>query len=285
MKNMKNKPTTTIELITPQIAEKYLSTNIGHQRNVTMSHQLHLKQQMEKGQWLMTGEPIIFDGDGRLIDGQHRLRALIAANRSIEFVITRGVPTDSFVAINRGKPRSNANIFAIHGAKNHTATASCVANVLNYRRALTTTITSKDGKKKKGGSLNSYIRSSSADLIKEYDSNPAKYDDAIHIAMSAKRICTMSISSSVAALAMIDAGHTVHEVSDFWESVKVGAGLDEGDPILTLRNKLSFNSGSNAKLSTNILLMLCVKAWNAHIMGERLYQLKALDGEGVRKVL
>jgi hypothetical protein len=31
--------------------------------------------------------------------------------------------------------------------------------------------------------------------------------------------------------------------------------------------------------------MLCVKAWNAHIMGERLYQLKALDGEGVRKVL
>jgi hypothetical protein len=279
-----NKPETTIERITPKMAEKYLATNIGHQRNVTMSHQLHLRQQMERGQWMMTGEPIIFDDQGRLIDGQHRLRALIAAGMTIEFVVTRGVSADSFVAINRGKSRSNANIFAIHGTKNHTALASCVAGVLNYRRALAV-VKTKDGKTITGGSLNSYIRPSSADLIAEYDNTPQKYDDAVHIAMGVKKICPMSIASTSAALAIIDAKHTTAEVLDFWERLRKGAGLEEDDPILTLRNKLTSNGESKSKLSGSVLQMLVIKAWNAHIMGKPLSQLKAMQNEVVRPVL
>jgi len=142
---------TSIETITPEIAKQYLETNYKHQRNITESHVLHLRQQMKAGQWMMTGVPIIFDQLGQLIDGQQRLTALIAEKMTLQFAIIRGVETDSFMAIDRGKPRSNANIFSIHGASNATTIASMVANVLNYRRARIANLG-------RGGSLNSYVR-------------------------------------------------------------------------------------------------------------------------------
>jgi hypothetical protein len=285
MKAKQTKPSTTIEKITPKLAEAYLATNIGHQRNVTMSHQFHLRQQMEKGQWIMTGEPIIFDNQGRLVDGQHRLRALIDANMEIEFVVIRGVLPESFMAMNRGKSRTSANVFAIHGTKNHTALASCVAGVLNYRRALAMEIKMKDGRTRQGGSLRTWVRASTTDLISEYDNHPDEYNAAVHIAANVKASCAVSISSTAAALALIDANHTLDEVADFWESVKKGAGLEEGDPILTLRNKLAANNSSKSKLGHHLILMIVIKAWNAHIMGKRLTLLKSFDGEGVKPVL
>jgi hypothetical protein len=289
---MKAKPSTTIENITPEIAKRYLLTNADHQRKPTMTHQLHLRQQMERGQWMMTGEPIIFDSNGRLVDGQHRLRALIDAKANIEFVVIRGVSPDSFMAMNRGKPRSNGNILEIHGVTNARNIAACVSGVLNYRRALQ----ANDGK---GGSLNSYIRASSCEIVKEYDSHKEEYHQSVNVAMrTAKLICqsdgdklpsrrliSCSVSSTVSALAMIDAKRSFDEVDYFWKSFQSGSKLDDGDPIFTFRNRMILNGFSKSKLSSSLITMMAIKAWNAYIGNKSMKILRVSESEPVIPVL
>lgn len=278
--------TSSVETITPQIAKKYLETNLENQRNITESHLSFVRQQMMQEQWQLTGQPIIFDSKGRLIDGQHRLLALIAENKSVQFLVVRGAPPSSFMVIDTGKSRSNGNILAINKVLNYNTVAASVRGVLTYRKALSVTIAYGDNKEKKRfGSLNRQWRPSSTDIIKEYESNSDKYDYAARIAVSTRGRIPVSIVGTVASLAIVEAGHSYNDVSDFWESFYKGTGLCEGDPVLALRNRLASNSLSQAKLPHATITLLCVKAWNSYIAGGAIKVLRVTEGEGAIKVL
>jgi hypothetical protein len=276
---------TGIELITPSQAKEHLANNHANQRNVTKSHVLHLSQQMKAGQWIMTGEAIIFDQSGNLLDGQHRLKAVIMSGVDVPFMVIRGVDPDAFKAMGRGKVRSNGNIFAIHGIQNYNIAASATAGVLNYRRAMTIPI-KKDGKiVGMGGSLNSYIRPSTTDLVEEYDKHPDEYQHAVKLAQMCRASVKPSSTSTVAALSLIDGKHTFEEVQAFWDAFKTGANLSEGDPILTLRNRISENTKAKAKLSQNMITVLMIKAWNFYVKEKSCRLLRAYDGEPCPQIL
>lgn len=68
-----------IELVevTPQMAQEWLATNAKNNRDLSKVTVKRYANDMVKGQWMVTGEAIKFDRTGRLIDGQHRLQALI----------------------------------------------------------------------------------------------------------------------------------------------------------------------------------------------------------------
>lgn len=264
-----------VERITPALAAKYLATNVGHQRNVTMSHVTHLRQQMEASQWKMTGEPIIFDADGMLSDGQHRLLALVAAKVTLEFMVVRGVPSDSFVAMNRGKSRSSGNVFAIRGIKNSNNMAACVSGVLNYRRAMEV-----QGKGGAHGSLNSYIRASTESMIAEYDAHTDEYESAHAISTTCRKVVKPSVPAVVSAIAMIDAKHGVDDVAQFWNSVGNGVNLSDLSPELYLRNRLIENASSKKKLPHFLIVGLAIKAWNLHVLGKDCSLIRFRSGRG-----
>jgi hypothetical protein len=276
---------TGIEVITPAQAKAYLTNNHANQRNITNSHVLHLSQQMKAGQWMMTGEGIIFDSSGNLLDGQHRLTAVIMSGTNVPFMVIRGVDSEAFKAMGRGKIRSNGNVFAIHGVPNFNVAASATAGVLNYRRAIAVPI-KKEGKIiSMGGSLNSYIRASSTDMVEEYDKHPEEYQHAIRLANMNRHHVGPAATSIVASLALIDANHDIHQVQAFWEGFKTGANLSEGDPILTLRNRISENTKAKAKLSQNMITVLMIKAWNCYVKEKSCRLLRAYDGEPCPQIL
>lgn len=276
---------TSIETITPELAKQYLANNHLNQRNITNSHVIHLSQQMKAGQWMMTGESIVFDSSGNLLDGQHRLTAVIMAGTGVPFMVVRGINTEAFKAMGRGKIRSNGNVFAIHGVSNFNIAASATAGVLNYRRAMQVPI-KKDGKIiGYGGSLNSYIRASSTDMIEEYDKHVEEYQHAIRIANLCKNNIGPAAVSTVAALALIDSNHGIDEVATFWDSFRTGANLSEGDPILTLRNRIADNMKSKAKLTSNSIIVLMIKAWNCYVQNKACRVLRAYDGEPCPQIL
>lgn len=265
-------PTTTFENISPELAAKYLATNSDHQRNVTHSHVVHLSQQMEKGQWQMNGESIIFDDQGRLIDGQHRLLAIIMSGMTLIFLVVRGVASNSFHSIDRGKIRSNGNIFAIDGVPNYNIVASATAGVINYRRAIV-------GKSGKAGSLNSWIRASTEDMIQEYRNHPDTYQFAARISMNCRKKLPPAVTSTVAALSVIDAGHNTEFVAHFWSLVESGIGLSEKDPILHFRNRIESNSASKSKMGNSMLITLAIKAWNLYSKSKSCGVIRLIDGE------
>ncbi len=104
--------------ITPEKATELLKNN-DHNRKVTKSRVAEYAKEMLSGMWMYNGESIIISESGRLLDGQHRLMAVIDSDTTIEAELIEGVPdqsgdVDIFLTINT-KNRSNVDALTIAG--------------------------------------------------------------------------------------------------------------------------------------------------------------------------
>lgn len=246
------------------MAKSYLEKNHSKQRNVSPSHVLHLSQQMKSGQWMMNGEPIIMDEEGGILDGQHRLLSIIQSGETIEMMVVRGISKSAFATIDRGKTRSNGNIFAIAGIKNYNQVAACVLGVWNYRRALKVEIKRDGHPSTFGGSLNTYLRPSSQDLLELCEKNKDQYSLAVHLAERARKMINVSSGSTIAALSLIDGAKGEEWVKSFWDQFATGLDLSPISPIYHLRERLIENKSRKSKFSANHATLLCAKAWNLY---------------------
>ncbi|MBO1076146.1 hypothetical protein [Roseomonas marmotae] len=84
-----------IETITPQIAEAYLTHNTRN-RKIVAAHVDAIARDIRAGNWMMNAQPICFARDGRLLNGQHRLSAVIQAGEPIEVPVMRGLPEEAY---------------------------------------------------------------------------------------------------------------------------------------------------------------------------------------------
>ena len=69
---------------------------------------------MRNGDFHTTHQGICFSETGDLIDGQHRLLAIVEAGLAVEIMVTRGMPDDSWHALDIGVKRSLSDITAVN---------------------------------------------------------------------------------------------------------------------------------------------------------------------------
>lgn len=117
-----------VEKITPETAGKILegSQDIKN-RNVSDSHVEWLAQQMKAGKWALNGEAIILDDENQVVDGQHRLWAVVNSGVTIESLVTRGVDRKGFSTIDTGSARTLGNVLGITGEKDQNALGAALA--------------------------------------------------------------------------------------------------------------------------------------------------------------
>lgn len=130
---MISEPSLVVEKITPNVAEKFLSLNTSN-RNISEANVSFLAKEMSLGLWRNNGETIKFSKSGKLIDGQHRLHAIIKSNTYQDMCIVRGLDDDSFTTIDTGKARSGADVLYLSGFNYATNLSSITRNVLVFRR-------------------------------------------------------------------------------------------------------------------------------------------------------
>jgi hypothetical protein len=97
--------TSTIETITPAIAAAYLGRRNGYQRTVRSRTVRRYADDMVAGRWGLTHQGIAFDQDDQLVDGQHRLEAVVLSQQTLQMMVTRGVPSDEFTRIDIMLPK------------------------------------------------------------------------------------------------------------------------------------------------------------------------------------
>src|ERR1035438_9398924 len=90
--------TFTIEFITPELATLWLQLN-EQNRRPRASKIAAFSSDMSCGLWRITHQPIAFDTNGKLKDGQHRLMAIAQSGKGQTLVVARNVPLDCFDAI------------------------------------------------------------------------------------------------------------------------------------------------------------------------------------------
>lgn len=92
----------TIEDITPETAEVYLAVNNNIRPLITRDVTAYANV-MRRGEWQLTHQGIAFNEDGFLVDGQHRLAAIVESGVTVRMIVTRGVKRADAMDCGRGR--------------------------------------------------------------------------------------------------------------------------------------------------------------------------------------
>lgn len=101
-------PVTEYVAVTPRMAEEWLKANTGNRR-ISEAVVEAYAQDMRAGAWKLTHQGIGFDTNGRLVDGQHRLTAILKAGFPVMMAVTRGLSVSAQEVVDAQKPRSVAD--------------------------------------------------------------------------------------------------------------------------------------------------------------------------------
>lgn len=100
--------------ITPKIADEFLDVNTEGQRNLNGDVVERYIDDMSSNNWMFSGAPILFDKQGKLIDGQHRLNAIVDSQTTQLCLVVAGLDPDVMKAVDLGRKRTYASFLAMN---------------------------------------------------------------------------------------------------------------------------------------------------------------------------
>lgn len=113
---------TKVMMITPEKAKEMLEHNTKN-RTVSRNRVEVYADEMKRGEWLSNGEAICFNESGELVNGQHRLMAVVKSGCTVEMVVVFGVK-DDVTLYDRGRMRSASDALTLSGIHATTRTVA-----------------------------------------------------------------------------------------------------------------------------------------------------------------
>jgi len=119
-----------VQWVTPELAAQWLGA-AGPNRNLRVRRVEAIERDLTAKKYVFTGVPIIFDEKGKLIDGQHRLNACVAAGLGFfSFVVTGVRGEKAMDALDDVGARTHGDRLRIQLAADSANSASAVALLL-----------------------------------------------------------------------------------------------------------------------------------------------------------
>lgn len=243
-------------MVTPDVAKGWLKMNLRN-RPLRQAHVAFLATAMREGKWVRNGDTIRFDDAGLLIDGQHRLAAVVQSGRSVLMDVVKGVDKAAFSTIDTGKKRSASDVLAIDGVKN-SARVAAAARLVNWYR----------NRDKYEVPQNMVFTNRD---VSEMVAGEPEIEAAVQLSSSVRLTKDMTAGYSAAFYLIAKVGK--QKAVEFNEAVSTGENLSAGDPALTLRNWAMTKIGaskSESRLKAYMWMWATISAWNAWSGGDKL---------------
>jgi hypothetical protein len=239
--------------ITPGIAKEWLLLNCNN-RPINSGTVTQYAKDMLSGNWQLNGETIKFSSEGKLLDGQHRLAAIVRAEVSIPMLVVRELSSDSFSTIDVGLRRSTAQILHMAGFKNTSALAAAARWVVILDKGI------KEG-----------YKIAQSEIAQAIEQHPLlnHYSD-FHMGKKSKRILP---SCCLAVFVLAGEKYERQKVDEFYSSVLSGEGLLQGDPAYVLREKF-VTSTRSSRIDQEVAVGYTIKCVRAHVEGKRMQVLR-----------
>jgi hypothetical protein len=251
-------------------AEEWLQSNANNrgQRKVKIAE---FKSDMLAGNWRNIGDPVRFDTGGRLVDGQHRLIALVRANEereaeclktgekyqpiAVPLLVIRGVAPEDQIVMDTGTRRTAADQLRIVGRHNYILLSAAAKWMIFWeRQALYADNTKKFA-----------THTEIVQFVEEHS------DFEEIVSRAARLIKGIKMPPGYVCTAYYICWRIDPDVADeFFQRLSDGEDLKRGDPILALRNRLEDLRHSRVNLSGEMWLSLLLRTWNARREGQSL---------------
>ena len=98
--------------VTPAMAKTMLESNADN-RNKRGWWVSGLANMMKRGEWITTHQGVAFDESGKLIDGQHRLEAIVEAEMTIPMLVVTGVSNQAYKVLDNGIKRTLSDLTGV----------------------------------------------------------------------------------------------------------------------------------------------------------------------------
>lgn len=258
--------TINIETITPESAKLYLGHNTNN-RNISKIKVKEYLEQMLRGQWRLSTDAIAFDTDGVLINGQHRLIALIEYGKPLQFLVGRNYKRETFSIIDTGKNRTAGDVLQVNGVKNSKNIASIIRRRFNLKENKLA-LNNKDG----GGVHFGPKNLNNQEVLDEYMKRQNFYDTLIknvHIIYQSSKILNMSETAGIISYLVIDLGYEYDKALFFFQEIS-SVKESNSKTLESIRVKLLKDKLSNKRMTQQYRQGLIIKAWNYYKSGKEI---------------
>lgn len=262
------KPSQSIILVTPETARRVLAKNTRN-RPISEHHVKRLMDEMESGRWQYNGEAIKWSVDNVLLDGQHRMTALSRLPddfSAIPFLVVRGLPATAQDTMDQGRVRAAADQLVIDGLAGGNS------------RIIT-------------GAIRIYVPWHSGGFFRDATtqkmSNPEIVEWARHHPvemailddLADQRLRRVKARPSITLAVML----TLRQIDgdaqrEFAEALYTGANLEQGSPILALRERLDRIRETKVNEPDRDMIAFFIMAWNAWREGRSIGKLQRPRG-------
>jgi hypothetical protein len=247
--------TSEVVFITQDIAAEMLATSLGN-RPINLRRAEQYAQVMGSGGWVINGEAIIFDNNGRLLDGHHRLTASAKHGVSFRSVVIRNVSDpNAFMTIDQGAKKTGGDIFALAGIPSYRAQASTQMRYAEDMNSIG---------KMSVSHTNIPFAPTTAWLLEQYKTDPEGFDHSVRMGdLAYRKLPFCNIPMMAACHYMFSLKN--REMADiFFEKVASGENLTHGDPAYMLRDAWIRRSDAKHKENARNMMVKAVYAWNAY---------------------
>lgn len=258
-------PSAHVIEIHPQLAARLLRRN-KHNRPLRQTAVEDYARDIESGTWLLNGEAIKLDVRGNVLDGQHRLHAIVKAQRPVTTFMTCGLPAETQATMDSGRRRTTADALSLADEANSTTVAAILGRVWGWKqgdRRFTRRSRPTTAESTALLAAHPEIRRSAEIALRTHTAFP-------HIPPSALGTAHHLFNAIDPAAA-----------SWFFQRLGDGAELPSGHPILALRARVTSERAKEGQIAWARHLAYLVITWNAHRTNRTLSRLVLRPGTPV----
>ena len=265
--------TSKIEDITPDKAQRWLDNSETINRSYSKAVIASYAETMKNGNWLLNGEAITFDRNENLLNGHHRLMAVIESGCTIKSFVVRGIDKKAFSTFDCGRCRTFGQLISMQGFENGNHVAASIRIYL--------TLVNGNPINESGAYNLQQLHETNKTLVDFFKKNNRFFADttknAIVICGKARVLPISFVSGSIAYL-IRDCGYNFDYVVNFFKQLCC-TDTAPNNTINILRKRLFEDSINRKSLAQKTLHQaLTIKCWNAFVSNIPIKQFKWIDG-------
>jgi hypothetical protein len=278
---------TTYEYITPDRAKELLSNSpTSGNRTIRKAVVNRYADDMKNGVFIPL-QAISLTSNNLLLDGYHRLHAIIESGCTILCQVNYDVPEEWMKHLDQGALRTPADYLQFEGVKYAPLTSGGVRRCMALKSKHVAIAPTEN---KKGFSK----RYSNYSVVEEYHAHEDLYNLATSITMGVREyipLMSTSIHGLISYLLIVN-HHSEEEVRGFFEKLAGVTPIDPTKPgedsiqeLEQLLKKVTFKRRLGEKKTNRWIQDRVVYVWNAYISGKKIGKLERISNMNVTKIL